>query len=116
MDVQLSTYRYSGPAPAGEGQTCLVALGLGARGQHGLQLLQRIVRESVRARTALFVGIRFLAVPQRGHARGLRLASAGASGAGDCRRIRATTPATSKGSACLAQEPRCSPVPGVDSF
>src|SRR5260221_11297369 len=59
MDVQLSTYRYSGPAPAGEGQTCLVALGLGARGEHGLQLLQRIVRESVRARTALFVGFDF---------------------------------------------------------
>src|SRR5258707_10885839 len=57
MDVQLSTYRYSGPAPAGEGQTCLVALGLGARGQHGLQLLQRTVGQSVRARTALFVGI-----------------------------------------------------------
>src|SRR5258707_2606473 len=69
MDVQLSAYRYSGPAPAGEGQTCLVALGLGARGQHGLQLLQRTVGESVRARTALFVWIRFLAVPQRCHAR-----------------------------------------------
>src|SRR5258708_15077401 len=69
MDVQLSTYRCSGPAPAGEGQTCLVALGLGARGQHGLQLLQRTVGESVRARTSLFVWIRFLAVPQRGHAR-----------------------------------------------
>src|ERR1700676_142729 len=40
MDVQLSTDRSSGSAPAGEGQTCLVALGLGARGQHGLQLLQ----------------------------------------------------------------------------
>src|SRR5882762_9744746 len=71
MDVQLSTYCYSGPAPAGEGQTCLVALGLGARGQHGLQLLQRTVGESVRARTSLFVWIRFLAVPQRGHARRL---------------------------------------------
>src|SRR5258707_4460800 len=69
MDVQLSTYRSSGLAPAGEGQTCLVALGLGARGQHGLQLLQRTVGESVRARTALFVWIRFLAVPQRCHAR-----------------------------------------------
>src|SRR5882724_5377363 len=69
MDVQFSASRDSGPAPAGEGQTCLLALGLGARGQHGLQLLQRTVGESVRARTALFVRIRFLAVPQRGHAR-----------------------------------------------
>src|SRR5216683_6721775 len=96
MDVQLSTYRCSGSAPAGEGQTCLVALGLGARGQHGLQLLQRTVGESVRARTAFFVWIRFLAVPQRGHARGLRLASARPSGAGDRRRIRETTPPASK--------------------
>src|SRR5258707_7416641 len=39
MDVQFSNYR-SGPAPAGEGQACQVALRLGARGQHGVQLLQ----------------------------------------------------------------------------
>src|SRR6266478_6542775 len=69
MDVQFSISRCSGPAPAGEGQARCVALRLGARGQHGVQLLQRTVGQSVRARAAVFVGIRFLAVPQRGHAR-----------------------------------------------
>src|SRR5579863_5651490 len=58
MDVQVSTYsRYSGPALAGEGQARGVALRPGPRGQHGIQLLQRPVGQSVRARTAVFVGI-----------------------------------------------------------
>jgi hypothetical protein len=57
MDVQLSIYRYSGPAPAGEGQARRMALRLGARGQHGLQLLQRTVGQSVRAQAAVSVGI-----------------------------------------------------------
>src|ERR1035438_3505976 len=57
MDVQLSTYRRPGPAPAGEGQARPVALCPGARGQHRLQLLQRVVGESVRAGTAVLVGI-----------------------------------------------------------
>src|SRR5258708_18891645 len=40
MDVQLSIYRCSGPAPAGEGQAREVAWRLGPRSQHGIQLLQ----------------------------------------------------------------------------
>src|SRR6202034_820151 len=55
MDVQSSISHRSGPAPAGEGQARRVAVRFGARGQHGVQLLQRAVGQSIRARTALFV-------------------------------------------------------------
>src|SRR5271169_5778712 len=69
IDVQLSICRCSGPASAGEGQARRLALRFGPRGQHGIQLLQRAVGQSVRARAAVSLGIRFLAVSQRGHAR-----------------------------------------------
>src|SRR5260370_3025403 len=96
MNVQLSIFRCSSPAPAGEGQARRVASRLGARGQHGIQLLQRTVGQSVRARAAVSVGIRFLAVPQRGPARGLCLATARPTGPGSRGKIPAPAPRTSK--------------------
>src|SRR5713226_6367994 len=42
MDVQFANYCPC-PAPAGEGQARCMALRLGPRGQHGVQLLQRTV-------------------------------------------------------------------------
>src|ERR1700722_20351612 len=57
MDVQFSTHRCSGPAPAGQGQARRLALRFGARSQHRVQLLQRTVGQSVRARAAVSVWI-----------------------------------------------------------
>jgi hypothetical protein len=55
---------------------------------------------------AVFVGIRFLAVPQGCDVRGLRVEPARSNGAGDCRAIRPVPPPTSKGPAQMAQKPR----------
>src|SRR5260370_25071637 len=95
MNVQLSIFRCSSPAPAGEGQARRVALRLGPRGQHGIQLLQRTVGQSVRARAAVFVGVRFLALPPRGLARVLRpCASRPTRAVTPVRRSAAATPAS----------------------